>query len=148
MRFIRLVLQQLIERAVPLLELACLDFHAWRPTQLARALVAPGGKPAPTVAVAHEVGLQPACQPVLAARRSEPIGDQHHRAIARRRSVVPSGAHQPIERRLQPELAPQLACRQHRSPVPGGERTHVLAPKAAIGGDGGDAPPADPGARD
>ena len=56
---LRLAREQLIERAIPLLELTRLDPHPRRPAGLALQLVAPCGHPAPAVAIADEVGLQP-----------------------------------------------------------------------------------------
>lgn len=56
-----LALEQLIECAVPLLELARFHLHPRRPTGFARRLVAPLRHPSPAGAIAHEVDLQ-SCQ--------------------------------------------------------------------------------------
>ena len=128
----RLVRQQLIERTVPLLELPRRDPHPRRPARLALGVIAPGGHEAAAVAIAHEVGLQPARQTMLAGRRGEPIGDQHQRPIAQRSAITTTTSGEPVEHRLKPKLTPQMARRQHRSPVPRRHGVNVLAPDRAL----------------
>jgi len=125
-------LQQLIERAVPPLELAQRHPHPRRPAGDALAIVAPFGEPSPAMAVADKVGLKPTRQPMLAARRGQPIDDQHQSAIAQGRGVATGRCGEPVERRFEAELAPQLARHQHRSPVPRRDRANVLTPDGAI----------------
>ena len=128
----RLVRQQLIERTVPLLELPRRDPHPRRPARLALGVVAPSRHEAAAVAVAHEVGLQPARQTMLAGGRGELVGDQHHNPIAQCGAVAMATSSEPIERRLKPKLAPQMARRQHRSPVPRRHGVNVVAPDRAL----------------
>ena len=130
---LRLALEQLIERAVPLLELTRLDPHPWRPAGLARKIVAPCGQPATAVAIADEVGLQPPRQAMFAARRGEPIGDQHQSAIAQRRRVATAGSGELVERRREPELVPHVAHHKHGSPIPRPDGMDILTSNATIG---------------
>src|SRR5712672_3692986 len=125
-----LVFEQLIERAVPLLQLSCLNPHPWGSAHLPFAVVTPSGYPLPAIAVADEVGLQPACQPMFARRCSKPIGNQHQRAITRPRAVTAARTHKPINRCLQAEFLPPVTCDQHRSPIKGCDRFHILAANA------------------
>jgi hypothetical protein len=130
---LRLALEQLIERAVPLLQLTRLDPHSWRPADRTRTIVAPCGQPPAAVAIADEVGLQPPRQAMFATRRGEPVGDQHQSAIAQRCRVATAAPGELVERRLQPELAPQLERHQHGSPIPCPHRTDIRTADAAIG---------------
>ena len=79
-----------------------------------------------------KVGLQPARQAMLAPRRGEPIGDQHQSPVAQRRGiatmVAPLAIDEPVDRHLKPKLAPQMARRQHRSPIPRRHGVDILAP--------------------
>jgi hypothetical protein len=70
---------------------------------------------------------------MLATRRGQSIGDQHQGAITQRRCIATSGPGEPVECRLKPEFAPDVAGRQHRSPVPRRDSMDVLTPNAAIG---------------
>src|SRR5215471_10656518 len=63
-----LALQQLIEGAIPLLELALFDLHPRRPARFACGVVTPLRNPSAAVTVAHKIGLQPTREPMLAAR--------------------------------------------------------------------------------
>ena len=67
---------ELIEGAVPGVELAGMDADP-------PALV-PVGDEASALAVADEVGLEPAGEAVLAGRRDEPVGDEHEGAVGER----------------------------------------------------------------
>jgi len=78
------------------------------------------------MAIAHEVGLKPTRQPVLAARCGQPIDDQHQSAITQRRGIATAGFGEPVERRFEAELTPQVARHQHRSPIPRRDRADVL----------------------
>lgn len=133
---LRLERQQLIERAVPVLELARLDPHPRRPARLPRGVIAPRRHEAAAVAVADEVGLQPARQAMLAPRRRQPIGDQDQSLIAQRGGIATMVAtlasDEPVERHLKPKLAPQMARRQHRSPIPRRHGVDILAPDRSL----------------
>jgi hypothetical protein len=128
-----LVLEQLIERAIPLLELTHLDLHARCAAGLACHLVAPLCHPSPAMTITDEVALQPARQPMLAAGRSKPIEHQHEGAVTERVAIAPARKAEPIEHRLQPELTPQMAGGQRRPPVPGGQRRDVIGLDRARG---------------
>ena len=129
-----LAFKQLVEGSVPLLELAQFDLHPRRPAGFAPGLVAPLRHPSPAVAIAHEVGLQPTRQPMLAAGRGEAIDHQQQSPIAQHADIAMAALAQPVERRLQPELAPQVARHQHRSPIPCRDRLHLIGPDVAGGG--------------
>ncbi len=73
---------QLVERAIPLLQLPRLNAHPRRPAGIALGVVAPAGDEAPADPIADKIALQPPRQRMLAARCGEPIGDQHQRPIA------------------------------------------------------------------
>ena len=128
---LRLARQQLIERAVPVLELPRRDPHPWRPARLALGVVAPRRQEAAATAIAHEVGLQPARQAMLAGRRGEPIGNQRQNPIAQRGGIATTISGESVERRLKPKFNPQVARRQHRSEVPRRHGVNVLAPDRA-----------------
>ena len=64
---------ELVEGAVPGVELAGMDADP-------SALV-PMGDEASALAVADEVGLEPAGQPMLTGRGDEPVGDEHEGAV-------------------------------------------------------------------
>jgi len=115
-----------------LLELSHLDPHPRRPAGLALSILAPRRHPTAAIAIAHEVSLQPARQPVLAARCDQPIGDQHQGAIAQPRCVATAAVGKPVERCLKPKLAPDMSRRQLRPPVPRRNRLHVLTPNPTI----------------
>jgi hypothetical protein len=130
---VRFAHQQLVERAIPLLELAHLDPHPRRPTGEALPIIAPRRNKTAAIAIADKIGLQPARQSVLAARCGQPIGDQHQGAIAQRRSVTTAALHEPVKRRLKGEFAPDMARCQHRAPVPRRNRLHVRTPNLIVG---------------
>ena len=64
---------------------------------------------------------------MLAARRGEPIGDQHQRPIAQAHHLAAITLRQLIERAVEAKLAPQRTRRQHRSPIPCAERIDIRA---------------------
>ena len=67
---------ELIEGAVPGVELAGMDADP--------AALVPVGDEASALAVADEVGLEPAGEPVLTGRGDEPVGDEHEGAVGER----------------------------------------------------------------
>ncbi len=115
---------QLIQCPVPLLELAPHDAHARPTTRAALGVVPPRRHPAPTPAIAHEVRLQPPCQPVLARRGTQPVRHQHQGAIRQGHPVRGAAPALGIEDAVQPQLGPERARHEHRAPVPGAERVH------------------------
>ena len=72
---------ELVEGAVPGVELAGMDTDA--------AALVPVGDEASPRAVADEVGLEPAGEPVLAGRGDEPVGDEHEGAVGERDAFGP-----------------------------------------------------------
>ena len=66
---------QAIEGAIPGVQLAVMHLDA--------AAGVPIRQEASALAIADKVGLQPACQAVLAARCSQSIGDQHQSSIVK-----------------------------------------------------------------
>jgi hypothetical protein len=68
--------EELVEGAVPGVELARMDANP--------AALVPVGEEASSLAVADEVGLEPAGEPVLAGRGDEPVGDEHEGAVGER----------------------------------------------------------------
>jgi hypothetical protein len=60
---------------------------------------------------------------MLAARCGQPIDGQHQSAITQRRSIATARFTEPVERRFEAELTPQVARHQHR----------LLAAYAAVG---------------
>src|SRR5262249_54853225 len=67
---------ELIEGAIPGVELARMDADP--------AALVPLGDEASALAVADEVGLEPAGEPMLTGRRDEPVGDEHEGAVGER----------------------------------------------------------------
>src|SRR3954451_10514555 len=65
--------EELVEGAVPGVELAGMDADPAAPVRV--------GEEASALAVADEVGLEPAGEPVLAGRGDEPVGDEHEGAV-------------------------------------------------------------------
>src|SRR5215468_933021 len=78
-----LTCQQLINRAVPLLELTHLDTDPRHSTGLALSVFAPSRDESPAAAVTDKVALQPLRQRMLTARCYQPIGHQWHRPNVR-----------------------------------------------------------------
>ena len=70
-----LALKQLIERAVPPLQLARLNAHPRCLASFALRVIAPCWDPASSLLVADKDGFQPSGEPVFAARRNQPIGN-------------------------------------------------------------------------
>ena len=68
--------QELIEGAIPGVELAGMNADP--------SAVVPMRNEATTFAVADEVGLEPAGQPMLTGRCDEPVGDEHEGAVSER----------------------------------------------------------------
>jgi hypothetical protein len=91
-------LQQLIERSIPLLELAQRNPHPRRPAGDALGIVAPFGQPSPAMAIAHEVGLKPPRQAMFAARCGQSIDDQHQSAITQCRGLATAGFGELVDR--------------------------------------------------
>ena len=131
---LRLARQQLVERAIPLLELAHLDAHPRRPTGLAFRVLAPGGDEAPAAAVADKIALQPPRQGMLAARRRQPIGHQHQGPIAQPHCLAAIAPREPVEYGVEAEFAPHPTGRQHRTPIPRSDRTDIRAVDAIVAG--------------
>jgi hypothetical protein len=73
---------ELIEGAVPGVELAGMDADP--------AALVPMGNEASALAVADEVGLEPAGEAVLTGRGDEPIGDEHEGAVGERDVFSPA----------------------------------------------------------
>ena len=115
---LRLAGVELIQCAVPLRQLAEGHLHAWGAAGLALLFIAPLHQPAATVAVADEVVIQPARQPVFARRDAQAVGHQHQRSIGQRCPAGTAATGQTVQDGLQPEFAPQLLRYQHRTPVP------------------------------
>jgi hypothetical protein len=129
---LRLACEQLVERAIPLLQLPRFDAHTWCSAGLALGVVAPCGNEAPAAAVADKVILQPPRQCMLAAGGRQPIGNERQRPIAqahRRAAIV---LRQMVEHGIKPELAPHRPRRQHRPPVPRADGADRIAPDAII----------------
>src|SRR4051794_9160135 len=73
--------EELVEGAIPGVELAGMDADP--------AAAVPVGEEASPLAVADEVGLEPAGEPVLAGRGDEPVGDEHEGAVGERDALGP-----------------------------------------------------------
>ena len=71
---------------------------------------------------------------MLAAGRGEAIDHQQQSAVAQRAGIAMAALAQPVERRLEPKLAPQVARHQDRSPIPCRDRLHLIGPEVAGGG--------------
>jgi hypothetical protein len=69
---------------------------------------------------------------MLAARRGQPIDDQHQRAIAQCRGVATGRRGEPVERRFEAELAPHMVRHQHRSPIPRRHGANVFLSDGAV----------------
>jgi hypothetical protein len=121
-----LALKQLIERAIPPLQLARLYAHPRCLAGFARRVIAPCWDPASSLLVADKDGFQPSGEPVFAARRDEPIGNQHEASLAECYAVVPATPAEPLEHARQAEFGPQAARDQDRPPVPSIERLNVF----------------------
>ena len=72
---------ELVEGAVPGVELAGMDADP--------AALVPMGDEASALAVADEVGFEPAGQAMLTGRGDEPVGDQHEGAVGERDALGP-----------------------------------------------------------
>src|SRR5262245_34994893 len=103
---LRLASQQLIECTIPALQLISSNAHARAPTCLALHVVAPGSRPAAAALVAHEVGLQPTRQPVLAAGADEAIGHQYRSPLFERDPIATAAATQFGQDVINAELVP------------------------------------------
>src|SRR6516165_8444771 len=64
---------------------------------------------------------------MLASWAQQTIGDQHERPIAQPRRVPALAPGVFVEHRIEAERAPRRVRDQHRAPVPGCDRSHVLA---------------------
>src|SRR5271157_4119622 len=116
------VRQQLVERAIPLLEPVQVYPYA--------TLLLPASQNPLSITSTDKIALQPLRQRVLAARTTESIGHQHQYSIRQREPSALLHAvcfwRQPIKNALQAELAPQRACDQHRSPARRHSRFNAL----------------------
>src|SRR5215813_14130818 len=122
-----LAFKQLIERSVPPLQLARLYAHPRCLAGFALRVIAPCRDPASSLPVADKVGLQPSGETVFAARRDEPIGNQHKGSITEGCAIVaatPAGA---VKHARQAEFDPQAARDKYWAPVPSVERLNVFA---------------------
>src|SRR4051812_19806223 len=99
--------EELIEGAVPGVELAGMDADA--------AVLVPVGDEASALAVADEVGLEPAGQAVLTGRCDEPVGDEHEGTVGERDASGP--AEVSIEDVPEAELIEQGPHDEDRPPV-------------------------------
>ena len=97
---------ELVERGIPAVELAVVHAH---PPPLV-----PVGDETPALAIAHEVGLEPAGEPVLAGRSNEPVGDEHEGTIGKRHAL--GAAEMLIEDVPEAQLVEQGAHDEHRPP--------------------------------
>ena len=109
--------QQPIQRAIPSVQLLMMHTHPPPPTPTRH-------KPTPPP-IAHEVGLQPVGQAVLALRANQPIGHEHERPI-RVGDVRPRRAQKLVEHLPQPQLVEQRPHHQHRPPGRRLENLHVV----------------------
>src|SRR5215469_3956998 len=121
-----LAFEQLVERAVPLLQLARLHAHPRCLAGFARRAIAPCGDPASSLLVADKVGFQPAGKPMFAAWRDQPIGNQDKGSLTECYAVVPATPAELLEHARQAEFGPQAARNEYRSPVPSVERLNVF----------------------
>src|SRR5215831_951421 len=64
---------------------------------------------------------------MLASWAHQTIGDQHERPIAQPRRAPALAPGVRVEHRVEAEFAPHRLRGQHRAPVPGSDRSHVLA---------------------
>src|SRR5215831_182482 len=64
---------------------------------------------------------------MLASWAYQTIGDQHERPIAQPRRVPALAPGVFVKHRIEAERAPRRLHDQHRAPVPGSDRSHVLA---------------------
>ena len=87
---LRLALEQLIERAIPLLQLPRRYPHAWASAGLAFRVVAPRRDPTPAMTITDEIVLQPLRQRMLAAWARQAVGDQNQGALAERDAITAS----------------------------------------------------------
>jgi len=126
-------LEQLVERAIPLLQLPRRHPHARRPAGLAFRVVAPRRDPAPAVAITDEVGLQPLRQRMLATRARQAISNQNQCALAERDPITASAPARLRHHMIETELAPELTGRQDRPPIPRTDGGDVLAAHGSIG---------------
>ena len=122
----RLQHQQLVQGAIPALQLAEADPHPGRGAGAPFGLVAPLGPPLATVPVTDEAGLQPAGQAVLAAGRLQSVGDQRQYPVGQRHARAPPALGAAVEDLFEAEFAPQGAGHQRDAPVPGLERHRLV----------------------
>ncbi len=113
-----LVQPQMIQRAIPTLQLPQVDLDA--------ALLLPTGYVPATMPVAHVIGLQPRGQTVLAGRPHQAVGDQHQDAadpvvggVFARPQLGPTPTS--IEPLPEAQLVEEVARDEHRSPGTGVE---------------------------
>ena len=131
---LRLAGEQLVERAIPLLQLVRLDAHPRCPAGLAFDVVAPCRDETAAAAIADKIVLQPLRQRMLAPWRRQSIGDQHQRPIAQPHRLAAIRPRKLIEHSLEAELAPHRTRGQHRPPVLRADRADIIARDATIVG--------------
>ena len=108
---------ELVEGSVPGVELAGMDADP-------SALV-PVGDEAPALAIADEVGLEPAGEPVLTGRRDQPVGDEHEGAVGERNILGPPEVL--VEDVPEAQLIEQGPDDEDRSPVWGFGELGIIA---------------------
>jgi len=131
---LRLAREQLVERAIPLLQLSRRHAHARCPAGLAFRVVAPCRDEAPTATITDKIALQPLRQRMLAGRRRQPIGHQHKSPITQPHRLAAIGPRELVECRVEAEIAPHPARRQQRPPVPRSDRPDILVRDAIVAG--------------
>ena len=115
---LRLALEQLIERAIPLLQLPRRYPHAWASAGLAFPIVAPRRDPTPAMTITDEIVLQPLRQRMLAAWARQAVGDQNQGALAERDAITASARAGLRQHMIETKLVPELTGRQARAPIP------------------------------
>ena len=121
-------LEELVEGAVPGIELAGMDADP-------SAAVPMGDEPS-ALAVADEVGLEPAGQAMLTGRGDEPVGDQHEGAVGKRdafgsaRGVGRGSTRGRVGRTRRGRRGPAPSWRHRRHGVRRGRRTWPSASPA------------------
>ena len=115
---LRLALDQLVERAIPLLQLPPRHAHARCPAGLAFRFVTPRRDPTPAMTITDKVGLQPLRQRMLATGARQAIGNQHQCPLAERDAIAASAPASLRHHMIKTELIPELTYRQDRPPIP------------------------------
>jgi hypothetical protein len=108
-------LVQLIERAIPGVELAGVHPHP--------ITLVPVRNESPPHAIAHVVGLQPTTQTMFACGTDQPIGDEHKRSVRERNTF--SSPETLVEDAPEAELLEEGPDRENRSPRRGVEDLRI-----------------------